>query len=235
MRERERELGMTDELIPEAGAPPVSAKPRVVIVDDHHLFRSGVRVELGEGLTGVGDAGGVGQAVAVICEQRPDVVLLDVHMPDGGGSEVIARTSAQCPEVRFLALSVSDAAEDVIAVIRAGARGYVTKTISGAELADAVRRVAGGDAVFSPRLAGFVLDAFRAGERVHSDTELDELTVREREVLQLIARGYRYKEIAARLHLSVKTIESHVSSVLRKLQLSSRAELTRWAAERRLI
>ncbi|HEY4809953.1 MAG TPA: response regulator transcription factor [Solirubrobacteraceae bacterium] len=243
MRERERELGMTDELIPEAGAPPVSAKPRVVIVDDHHLFRSGVRVELGEELTVVGDAGGVEQAVAVICEQRPDVVLLDVHMPDGGGSEVIARTSAQCPEVRFLALSVSDAAEDVIAVIRAGARGYVTKTISGAELADAVRRVASGDAVFSPRLAGFVLDAF-AQDTSASDTgqqeaaddhELDQLTPREREVLRHIARGYMYKEVAQSLGISVKTVEAHVSAVLRKLQLSSRHELSRWAVQRRLV
>ena len=162
-------------------------------------------------------------------------MLLDVHLPDGGGEAVIAGVSVERPGVKFLALSVSDAAEDVIGVIRAGARGYVTKTISAGELADAVRRVAEGDAVFSPRLAGFVLDAFRAGERVHSDTELDELTAREREVLQLIARGYRYKEIAARLHLSVKTVESHVSNVLRKLQLSSRHELTRWAAERRLI
>ena len=158
-----------------------------------------------------------------------------MHLPDGGGEAVIAGVSTERPGVKFLALSVSDAAEDVISVIRAGARGYVTKTISGEELADAVNRVAAGDAVFSPRLAGFVLDAFRAGERVHGDAELEELTAREREVLQLIARGYRYKEIAARLHLSVKTVESHVSSVLRKLQLSSRHELTRWAAERRLI
>jgi RNA polymerase sigma factor (sigma-70 family) len=243
MRERERERGMTDELVPEAGAPPLSAKPRVVIVDDHHLFRSGVRAELGEELTVVGDAGSVEQAVAVICEQRPDVVLLDVHMPDGGGSEVIARTSAQCPEVRFLALSVSDAAEDVIAVIRAGARGYVTKTISGAELADAVRRVAGGDAVFSPRLAGFVLDAFAqdtsasdiAQQETADDHELDQLTPREREVLRHIARGYMYKEVAQSLGISVKTVEAHVSAVLRKLQLSSRHELSRWAVQRRLV
>ena len=171
----------------------------------------------------------------LIRETDPDVVLLDVHLGDGGGEAVIAGTAQERPAVKFLALSVSDAAEDVIGVIRAGARGYVTKTISGDELADAVRRVADGDAVFSPRLAGFVLDAFSAGERVRSDAELDELTPREREVLQLIARGYRYKEIAARLHLSIKTVESHVSSVLRKLQLSSRHELTRWAAERRLI
>jgi DNA-binding NarL/FixJ family response regulator len=210
-------------------------KPRVVLVDDHALFRSGVRGELGAKVEILGEAETVAEAIPMIKDADPDVVLLDVHLPDGGGEAVIAGVAPERPGVKFLALSVSDAAEDVIGVIRAGARGYVTKTISGAELADAVRRVADGDAVFSPRLAGFVLDAFRAGERVHSDTELDELTPREREVLQLIARGYRYKEIAARLHLSVKTIESHVSSVLRKLQLSSRAELTRWAAERRLI
>src|SRR3954452_2154841 len=208
---------------------------RVVLVDDHELFRAGVRGELGESVEIVGEAGTVAEAVPLIKELDPDVVLLDVHLPDGGGEGVIAGVTPERPGVRFLALSVSDAAEDVIGVIRAGARGYVTKTISGDELAAAVRRVADGDAVFSPRLAGFVLDAFRAGERVHSDAELDELTAREREVLQLIARGYRYKEIAARLHLSVKTVESHVSNVLRKLQLSSRHELTRWAAERRLI
>jgi DNA-binding NarL/FixJ family response regulator len=173
--------------------------------------------------------------VPLIHELDPDVVLLDVHLPDGGGEAVIAAVVQDRPGVKFLALSVSDAAEDVIGVIRAGARGYVTKTISSAELSDAVARVAEGDAVFSPRLAGFVLDAFREGARVGDDAELETLTAREREVLQLIARGYKYKEIAARLHLSVKTIEAHVSSVLRKLQLSSRAELTRWAHERRLI
>jgi DNA-binding NarL/FixJ family response regulator len=210
-------------------------KVRVVLVDDHELFRAGVRGELGERVAIVAEAGSVAEAVPAIRETDPDVVLLDVHLPDGGGEAVIAQITAERPGVRFLALSVSDAAEDVIGVIRAGARGYVTKTISPDELAEAVVRVAEGDAVFSPRLAGFVLDAFRAGERVHSDAELDELTAREREVLQLIARGYRYKEIAARLHLSVKTVESHVSNVLRKLQLSSRHELTRWAAERRLI
>jgi DNA-binding NarL/FixJ family response regulator len=209
--------------------------PRVVLVDDHELFRAGVRGELGAKVEIVGEAGSVAEAVPLIRDTDPDVVLLDVHLPDGGGEAVIAGVAVERPGVKFLALSVSDAAEDVIGVIRAGARGYVTKTISADELADAVRRVADGDAVFSPRLAGFVLDAFRAGERVHSDTELDELTAREREVLQLIARGYRYKEIASRLHLSVKTVESHVSNVLRKLQLSSRHELTRWAAERRLI
>jgi DNA-binding NarL/FixJ family response regulator len=210
-------------------------KTRVVLVDDHALFRAGVRGELGDRVDILGEAASVAEAVPLIVELDPEVVLLDVHLPDGGGEAVIAGVSTERPGVKFLALSVSDAAEDVISVIRAGARGYVTKTISGEELADAVNRVAAGDAVFSPRLAGFVLDAFRAGERVYGDAELEELTTREREVLQLIARGYRYKEIAARLHLSVKTIESHVSSVLRKLQLSSRHELTRWAAERRLI
>jgi DNA-binding NarL/FixJ family response regulator len=208
---------------------------RVVLVDDHALFRAGVRAELGDAVEFVGEAGSVEEAVPLVKELDPEVVLLDVHLPDGGGEAVIAAVAPERPAVRFLALSVSDAAEDVIAVIRAGARGYVTKTISGGELADAIERVAQGDAVFSPRLAGFVLDAFRAGERVHGDAELEELTAREREVLQLIARGYRYKEIAARLHLSVKTVESHVSNVLRKLQLSSRAELTRWAAQRRMI
>ena len=208
---------------------------RVVLVDDHRLFRAGVRTELGDAIEIVGEAGSVEEAVPLIKELDPDVVLLDVHLPDGGGQAVIAAVAQERPGVRFLALSVSDAAEDVIAVIRAGARGYVTKTISGTELADAVGRVAEGDAVFSPRLAGFVLDAFGAGETAWGDDELDHLTAREREVLQLIARGYRYKEIAARLHLSVKTVEAHVSSVLRKLQLSSRHQLSRWAAERRLL
>lgn len=207
---------------------------RVVLVDDHDLFRAGVRSELGGAVEIVGEAGSVAEAVPLILRLDPDVVLLDVHLPDGGGQAVIAGVAPERPGVRFLALSVSDAAEDVIDVIRAGARGYVTKSISGAELVDAVRRTADGDAVFSPRLAGFVLDAFRSGT-TPVDPELDVLTPREREVLQLIARGYRYKEIAARLHLSVKTVETHVSAVLRKLQLSNRAELTRWAAERRLI
>jgi DNA-binding NarL/FixJ family response regulator len=216
----------------------------VAIVDDHHLFRSGVRAELGEQLEVVGDAGSVAEAVAMIGACKPDVVLLDVHMPDGGGVEVIERVGEECPAVRFLALSVSDAAEDVIAVIRAGARGYVTKTISALELADAVRRVAGGDAVFSPRLAGFVLDAFaREGAVSETDTaaqavderELDQLTPREREVLRHIARGYMYKEVAQSLGISVKTVEAHVSAVLRKLQLSSRHELSRWAVQRRLV
>ncbi|HET7648865.1 MAG TPA: response regulator transcription factor [Gaiellaceae bacterium] len=208
---------------------------RVVLVDDHELFRAGVRGELAGLVEIVGEAGSVAEATPLIRELDPDVVLLDVHLPDGGGEAVIAGVAPERPAVKFLALSVSDAAEDVIAVIRAGARGYVTKTISRDELSDAVRRVSDGDAVFSPRLAGFVLDAFRTGEPLGSDEELDNLTPREREVLQLIARGYLYKEIAARLHLSVKTVEAHVSSVLRKLQLSTRHELTRWAQERRLV
>ena len=208
---------------------------RVFLVDDHELFRAGVRNELGGAADIVGEAGSVAEAVPLIRDLDPEVVLLDVHLPDGGGEAVIAAVAPERPGVKFLALSVSDAAEDVIGVIRAGARGYVTKTISRAELTDAIERVAEGDAVFSPRLAGFVLDAFRAGDPVGADAELETLTAREREVLQLIARGYRYKEIAARLHLSVKTVESHVSSVLRKLQLSSRHELSRWAADRRLI
>ena len=207
---------------------------RVVLVDDHDLFRAGVRSELGPAVEIVGEAGSVADAVPLVRSLDPDVVLLDVHLPDGGGEAVIAQVAPERPGVRFLALSVSDAAEDVIAVIRAGARGYVTKTISGAELTAAIHRVADGDAVFSPRLAGFVLDAFRDGDVV-SDPELDALTAREREVLQLIARGYRYKEIAERLHLSPRTVETHVSAVLRKLQLSNRHELTRWAAKRRLI
>ncbi|MGZ4358626.1 MAG: response regulator [Gaiellaceae bacterium] len=208
---------------------------RIVVVDDHHLFRAGVRSELGGSVEIAGEAGSVAEAVPLVKELDPDVVLLDVHLPDGGGEAVIAGVELERPGVKFLALSVSDAAEDVIRVIRAGARGYVTKTISGEELVEAVRRTAEGDAVFSPRLAGFVLDAFRDGEGVQPDEELDHLTAREREVLQLIARGYRYKEIAARLHLSVKTVETHVSAVLRKLQLSNRHELTTWAAQRRLI
>ena len=208
---------------------------RVVLVDDHGLFRAGVRGELAGLVEIVGEAGSVFEATQLIRELDPDVVLLDVHLPDGGGEAVIANVAPDRPGVKFLALSVSDAAEDVIAVIRAGARGYVTKTISRDELADAIRRVADGDAVFSPRLAGFVLDAFRSGEPIGTDAELETLTAREREVLQLIARGYLYKEIAARLHLSVKTIEAHVSSVLRKLQLSTRHELTRWAQERKLV
>jgi DNA-binding NarL/FixJ family response regulator len=209
---------------------------RVVIVDDHELFRAGVRSELDSLVDIVGEAATVEDAVERIRDEQPDVVLLDVHMPGGGGTEVMRRVAPDRPATRFLALSVSDDPEDVIAAIRAGARGYVTKAISGDELTEAVHRVADGDAVFSPRLAGFVLDAFR-GEDVSGtgDPELDQLTAREREVLQLIARGYRYKEIASRLYLSPRTVESHVSAVLRKLQLSNRNELTRWAAERRLI
>jgi DNA-binding NarL/FixJ family response regulator len=207
--------------------------PRVVIVDDHQLFRSGVRAELEPLLEIVAEAGTVEEAVAAIERHEPDVVLLDVHMPGGGGVEVIRRAAAAERRPTFLALSVSDAAEDVIAVIRAGARGYVTKSIAPDELADAVRRVHDGDAVFSPRLAGFVLDAF-TGPAPQPETELDLLTPREREVLQHIARGYMYKEIALRLDISPKTVEAHVSSVLRKLQLSSRHELTRWAADRGL-
>jgi DNA-binding NarL/FixJ family response regulator len=208
--------------------------PRVFIVDDHQLFRSGVRAELAGRVDVVGDADEVAASIELIRERTPDVVLVDVHMPDGGGRAVIEAVTQTNPDVRFLAISVSDAAEDVISVIRAGARGYVTKTISGAELADAIQRVADGDAVFSPRLAGFVLDAFAGTETRTVDPELDQLTAREREVLRLIARGYAYKEIARRLEISVKTVETHVSAVLRKLQLSSRYELTRWAADRRL-
>ena len=208
-------------------------EPRVIIVDDHKLFRSGVRAELEPLLEILAEAGTVEEAEAAIARHEPDVVLLDVHMPGGGGVEVIRRAAVAGQRPTFLALSVSDAAEDVIAVIRAGARGYVTKNISPSELADAVRRVHDGDAVFSPRLAGFVLDAF-TGPAPQPETELDLLTPREREVLQHIARGYMYKEIALRLEISPKTVEAHVSSVLRKLQLSSRHDLTRWAAHRGL-
>jgi DNA-binding NarL/FixJ family response regulator len=207
----------------------------VVLVDDHQLFRSGVRAELDGMVDVLGDAATVEDAVRLIVELEPDVVVLDVHMPGGGGLEVIKQVGEKRPAQRFLALSVSDAPEDVIAIIRAGARGYVTKTISGAELADAVRRVADGDAVFSPRLAGFVLDAFASLAPAEVDPELDQLTAREREVLRHIARGYLYKEIAARLGISTKTVEAHVSAVLRKLQLSSRHELSRWAVQRRLV
>ncbi|GIH70391.1 response regulator [Sphaerimonospora thailandensis] len=208
---------------------------RVLIVDDHRLFRSGVRAELGPSIQVVGEAEDVDSAVKAIAELAPDVVLLDVHMPGGGGQEVLRRVLGSGAQVRFLALSVSDAAEDVIGVIRGGARGYVTKTISGAELTDAIIRVSEGDAVFSPRLAGFVLDAFASTEAPPIDPELDSLTQREREVLRLIARGYAYKEIAKELFISVKTVETHVSSVLRKLQLSNRHELSRWATARRLV
>jgi DNA-binding NarL/FixJ family response regulator len=210
---------------------------RVAIVDDHGLFRAGVRAELEGHVELVGEAATVQEAVSLVTEQRPDVVLLDVHMPDGGGVAVIQGAMGAAPDTLFLALSASDAAEDVIATIRAGARGYVTKNIATDELLDAIDRVRGGDAVFSPRLAGFVLDAFAgpaptgAGD---ADPDLDQLTAREREVLRHIARGYMYKEIALRLGISAKTVEAHVSAVLRKLQLSNRHELSRWAAERRL-
>ena len=209
---------------------------RVVLVDDHAMFRSGVRAELGTRVEVVGEAGTPADAVRTIRATTPDVVLLDVHMPDGGGLSVLEQIGASLPDTRFLALSVSDAAEDVIALIRAGARGYVTKTISADELADAVQRVADGDVVFSPRLAGFVLDAFREAPVTPSvDPDLDQLTPREREVLRLLARGYAYKEIAAELFISIKTVETHASNVLRKLQLSSRHQLTRWAADRRML
>jgi DNA-binding NarL/FixJ family response regulator len=219
---------------------------RVFLVDDHALFRTGVKAELARAGTTepdvvpvvvVGEGGSVDEAVTGIGHLRPDVVLLDVHMPEGGGAEVLRRVRPEQSDVVFLALSVSDAADDVIAVIRAGARGYVTKTISGRELADAVRRVHAGDPVFSPRLAGFVLDAFaqRPGAAPVGDPELDLLTPRERDVLRLLARGYAYKEIAAELFISIKTVETHVSSVLRKTQLSNRYELSRWASDRRLV
>jgi DNA-binding NarL/FixJ family response regulator len=224
---------------PDGGA---GAQVRVVLVDDHRMFRTGVQAEIGEtartGVNVVGEAADVDQAVTVVTATRPDVVLLDVHLPGGGGVEVLRRCSRFMNDeqpVRFLALSVSDAAEDVIGVIRGGARGYVTKTITGPDLVAAVFRVAEGDAVFSPRLAGFVLDAFAATDTPPVDEDLDRLTQREREVLRLIARGYAYKEIAKQLYISVKTVESHVSAVLRKLQLSNRHELTRWATARRLV
>ncbi|MDQ1026717.1 DNA-binding NarL/FixJ family response regulator [Streptomyces umbrinus] len=231
-----------------AGAPdPAAAAPgrrvRVVLVDDHRMFRTGVQAEIGQtertGVEVVGEAADVDQAVTVITATRPEVVLLDVHLPGGGGVEVLRRCSplmadAEQP-VRFLALSVSDAAEDVIGVIRGGARGYVTKTITGTDLVDSIFRVQDGDAVFSPRLAGFVLDAFASTDAPPVDEDMDRLTQREREVLRLIARGYAYKEIAKQLFISVKTVESHVSAVLRKLQLSNRHELTRWATARRLV
>jgi DNA-binding NarL/FixJ family response regulator len=214
----------------------MNTRRRVVLVDDHGMFRSGVRAELGSRVEVVGEAADVDGAVDVIRRTTPDVVLLDVHLPGGGGVEVLRRLHAKLPNTRFLALSVSDAAEDVIGAIRGGARGYVTKNITGPELVEAIGRVADGDAVFSPRLAGFVLDAFAGSIDVaHIDEDLDRLTEREREVMRLIARGYAYKEVAKELFISIKTVETHVSSVLRKLQLSSRHELTRWASDRRLI
>jgi DNA-binding NarL/FixJ family response regulator len=218
------------------------SRTRVYLVDDHAMVRAGVRAELGDDVEVVGEAADVATAVTGIRETTPDVVLLDVHLPGGGGHAVLQSLRAELPGTRWLALSVSDAAEDVIAVIRAGARGYVTKTISGADLRDAVRRVAEGDVVFSPRLAGFVLDAFAAtgpapapAADPATDPGLDLLSAREREVMQLLARGYTYREIGGRLFISVKTVESHASNVLRKLQLSNRNELTRWAATNRLL
>jgi len=206
----------------------------VVIVDDHAMFRAGVRAELGTDVDVVAEAEDVDTAIAAITAHRPEVVLLDVHLPGGGGVEVMRRLGPT--DTKFLALSVSDAAEDVIGTIRGGARGYVTKTITGPELVDAIRRVADGDAVFSPRLAGFVLDAFAGSIEVAAvDEDLDRLTEREREVMRLIARGYAYKEVARELFISIKTVETHMSSVLRKLQLSSRHELTRWASDRHLL
>ncbi|HWE65281.1 MAG TPA: response regulator transcription factor [Acidimicrobiales bacterium] len=220
-------------------------RPRIFLVEDHAVFRAGVRAELGNAVEVVGEADEVAAAIELINERVPDVVLLDVHLPGGGGQAVLLGVLPHHPEVQFLALSVSDAPEDVIAVIRAGARGYITKTISGEELLQAVYRVGAGDAVFSPRLAGFVLDAFAQGTATSGaggsgmtaglDPELDQLSPREREVLRLIARGYTYKEVARDLTISAKTVESHVSSVLRKLQLSTRHELTRWATDRRLV
>jgi DNA-binding NarL/FixJ family response regulator len=211
---------------------------RVLIVDDHAMFRAGVRAELGTSVEVIGEAADVDEAIAAVLAGRPDVVLLDVHLPGGGGAEVMRRlaTAGSADGPKFLALSVSDAAEDVIGTIRSGARGYVTKTITGPELVDAIRRVADGDAVFSPRLAGFVLDAFAGTIEISAvDEDLDRLTEREREVMRLIARGYAYKEVAKELFISIKTVETHMSSVLRKLQLSSRHELTRWASDRRLL
>jgi DNA-binding NarL/FixJ family response regulator len=217
-------------------APRAATEPlRVFLVDDHQLFLSGVRAELGDEFLVVGSASEVDPAIELIRERNPDVVLVDVHMPAGGGARVIRDVLATRPDTRFLALSVSDSPDDVITTIRAGARGYVTKSIAPRDLADAIRRVFEGDAVFSPRLAGFVLDAFAVDPVGAVDPELDQLTAREQEVLRLIARGYTYKESAGDLGISVKTIEAHVSAVLRKLQLSNRHELARWASERRIV
>jgi DNA-binding NarL/FixJ family response regulator len=213
-------------------SPPVR---RIVLVDDHEIFRVGLRNGLDQSIEVLGEAGTVEDAIPLIRSLEPDVVLLDVHLPDGGGQAVIGPVHAERPAVKFLALSVSDAPEDVLAVIRAGARGYVTKTIAPPDLISAIHRIADGDAVFSPWLAGFVLDAFAGGETPTSDPQLDQLTPREGDVLLLIARGYTYKEVGAKLHVSVKTVETHVSNVLRKLQLSNRNELTRWAAQRRMV
>lgn len=250
MSERARAQKITPSVLGKApeGQPDIEeiqSDPRVVLVDDHRMFLAGVSAEIGEMVEVVGKASNVTDAVRVIHSTKPDVVLLDVHMPDGGGAEVLRRvtdlqvTTERGTPVQFLALSVSDDPTDVISLIRAGARGYLTKSVSATELADAIVRVRSGDAVFSPRLAGFVLDVFASGVREPSepvdDPDYDQLTPREREVLQLIARGYAYKQVASRLDISVKTVESHVSSVLRKLQLSSRYELTRWATDRRIV
>jgi len=221
-------------------AEPTGADLTVVLVDDHSIFRSGLRADLADGIRVLGEAATVDDAIDLVVATQPQVVLLDVHLPGGsggGGAEVIRRSAAAAPHTRFLALSVSDAADDVVSVIRSGARGYITKSASGADVSDAARRVADGDAVFSPRLAGFVLDAFGAvsGETAEESDELDRLSAREQEVMRLIARGYAYKEVASSLFISVKTVETHVSSVLRKLQLSSRHELTAWALERKLL
>ncbi|MCU1442918.1 MAG: DNA-binding response regulator [Cryobacterium sp.] len=220
--------------------PGASIPLPVVIVDDHSIFRSGLRTDLDAGIRVIGEAATVDEAIALVAETQPRVVLLDVHLPGGrggGGAEVIREVAPKAPRTLFLALSVSDAADDVVRVIRAGARGYITKSASGAEVSDAARRVADGDAVFSPKLAGFVLDAFGAvsGETAESTEELDRLSAREQEVMRLIARGYTYKEVAGTLFISSKTVETHVSAVLRKLQLSSRHELTAWALERKLL
>jgi DNA-binding NarL/FixJ family response regulator len=208
---------------------------KVYLVDDHRLFLAGVKSELAEEFRIVGTAYDVDTAIEEIRSMSPDVVLVDVHMPDGGGIAVVEAVTETNPDVKFLALSVSDSAEDVIAMIRAGARGYVTKTIGPAELANSVNRVHSGDAVFSPRLAGFVLDAFAGAMPSEEDPELDQLTAREKDVLRLIARGFAYKQVARKLNISIKTVETHVSSVLRKLQLSNRHELARWASKRRIV
>jgi DNA-binding NarL/FixJ family response regulator len=213
----------------------MTEKVRVFIVDDHHLFRAGVRSELEDSVDIVGEASEVDAAIEMIRERQPDVVLLDVHIPGGGGRTVLETVAATHPDVRFLALSVSDSPEDVIAIVRAGARGYVTKTVETEELVSAIEAVAGGDAVFSPRLAGFVLDAFADALPVGSDPEFDQLSPREKEVLRLIALGHTYKETSRRLDIAAKTVERHVSSVLRKLQLSNRHELARWAADHRIV
>jgi DNA-binding NarL/FixJ family response regulator len=210
-------------------------KTKVFLVDDHRLFLAGVRAELDEEFSIVGTAYDVDAAIEGIRNLKPDVVLIDVHMPDGGGVAVVEGVGETNPDIKFLALSVSDSAEDVIAMIRAGARGYVTKTIDPADLADAIRRINSGDAVFSPRLAGFVLDAFAGAIPTDEDPEMDQLTTREKDVLRLIARGFAYKQVARKLNISIKTVETHVSSVLRKLQLSNRHELARWASKRRIV